>query len=370
MGSGADAAQDRLRDLHRRIVGVASQLAVFLVYDRASRIEDRPALVQAHFAQRCVSEAQLNAMIESLRDIGIYVELLGGDLDFIRAVAAGRLQAVSRRHKVVYNGIEGGIGVGGFEPGRKALVPVVADAFGLVASNSSAYACSVGRHKFHYFTLLNALGIKSPRAWHYRLDGGWHGDATPTPGTTVIVKSTYESWSVGVSEDSVFVYDNQRDSQIRRTAASIGQDVCVQEFVAGPEVCVPVYAVPERFATAPVQAILAKAPGDPHAVMTFEDTSGDGALRHDPYPADAPGYEEMAETAVRAFEALELGAFARIDFRVDGNGMPWVIDVGVSPGIGPKSSAFRSAHAEGLSYEEFVRVVMAATLADRGLLPF
>ena len=325
--------------------------------------------MQTHFARRCVTEAQLNSMIESLRDIGIYVELLDGDLDFIRAVSAERLQSIPRRHKLVYNGVEGGIGVGGFEPGRKALVPVVADAFGLVASNSNAYACSVGRHKFHYFTLLNALGVKAPPAWHFRLVGGWQGGATPTPGTTVIVKSTYESWSVGVSHDSVFVYDCKRDHQIRGIAASIGQDVCVQEFVAGPEVCVPVYATPERFTTIPVQAILTKAPGDPHAVMTFEDTSGDDALRHDPYPADAPGRQEMITAAVRAFEALELGAFARIDFRVDAHGQPWVIDVGVSPGIGPKSSAFRSAHAEGLSYDEFIRVAVAASLAHRGLLP-
>lgn len=369
MGLSAEATQDRLRDLHRRIVDFASSVAVFLVYDRASRVDERPALMRTHFAQRCVSEAQLNAMIESLRNIGIYVELLDGDLDFMRAVAAERLQAIARQHKLVYNGIEGGIGVGGFEPGRKALVPVVADAFGLVASNSNAYACSVGRHKFHYFTLLNALGIRSPPAWHFRLDGGWKGDVTPSAGTTVIVKSTYESWSVGVSDDSVFVYDSQRDNQIREIAASIGQDVCVQEFVTGPEVCVPVYATPERFTTVPVQAILSKAPGDPRAIMTFEDTSGDNTLRHDPYPKDAPGYKEMKTAAVRAFEALELGAFARIDFRVDNKGLPWVIDVGVSPGIGPKSSAFRSAHAEGLSYDEFVRVAMAATLADRGLLP-
>lgn len=369
MDSDTETAQDKLRDLHRRIVDFASQLAVFLVYDRPSRVEDRPALVQTHFAHRCVAESQLNAMIESLRDIGVYVELLDGDLDFIRAVSAGRLQAIPRSHKLVYNGVEGGIGVGGFEPGRKALVPAVADAFGLVASNSNAYACAVGRHKFHYFTLLNAQGIRVPAAWHFRLDSGWQGGARPTPGTTVIVKSTYESWSVGVSETSVFVYDSQRDDQVRGVAASIGQDVCVQEFVAGPEVCVPVYAIPERFTTAPVQAILTKAPRDPHAVMTFEDTSGADALRHDPYPADAPGHEEMLTAAVRSFDALQLGAFARIDFRVDASGLPWVIDVGVSPGVGPKSSAFRSACAEGLSYEEFIRVAMAATLADRGLLP-
>ena len=308
-------------------------------------------------------------MIESLRDVGAYVELLDGDQAFIRAVAANRLQAVSRRLKLVYNGVEGGIGLDAFQPGRKALIPVVADAFDLVASNSNAYACAVGRHKFHYFTLLRALGIRTPMTWHFRLRDGWDGGVAPPSGTTVIVKSTYESWSVGVSEDSVFAYDRKQDGLIREIAASIGQDVCVQTFVSGPEVCVPVYATPERFATTPVRAILAKAPGDPNAIMTFQDVSRKDALTHSPYPEDEPGQQEMIRSAIRVFEALELGAFARIDFRVDRDGSPWVTDVGVSPGIGPGSSAFRSAHAEGLSYGEFVRVAMAATLAYRDLLP-
>ena len=64
-----------------------------------------------------------------------------------------------------------------------------------------------------------------------------------------------------------------------------------------------------------------------------------------------------------------LPAFARIDFRVDCDGSPWVIDVGVSPGIGPGSSAFRSARAEELSYSEFVRVAMATTLALGACFP-
>lgn len=55
-----------------------------------------------------------------------------------------------------------GVRSGGFKPGRKSLIPAVADAYGVICANSNAYACAIGRHKFHYATLLRALGIRCP----------------------------------------------------------------------------------------------------------------------------------------------------------------------------------------------------------------
>jgi D-alanine-D-alanine ligase-like ATP-grasp enzyme len=69
-----------------------------------------------------------------------------------------------------------------------------------------------------------------------------------------------------------------------------------------------------------------------------------------------------------AFEALELSSFGRIDFRVDASGMPHIIDVGVSPGLGTGGSAFASVSALGVSYPDFLRAVVAASLASLGLL--
>jgi len=346
----------------------ARNLALFLVYDRPGRANERPGLARTFFAQRCVSDEQLNQTIEALRTVGAYVELFEGEEPFLAALSSGRIQALDRTIKLAYNGIEGGISIGGFEPGRKSLIPAIADSYGIVCSNSNAYACALGRHKFHYLTILRAFGISTPRVWHYRLLNGWICGMSPPSGTTVIAKSTYESWSVGVTERSIFEVDDACDDRVRSIAQSIGQSVTVQEFVSGPEVCVPVFALPDCFTTPAMEVVLGKAPGDPTAVMTIDDNLTKGAVLHRPFAGHERTVRKIAARAIQAFEVLELDAFARIDFRIDDNGEPWIIDVGVSPGIGSSSSAFTSLSQLGFDHASFLRVVIAASLASKGVL--
>jgi D-alanine-D-alanine ligase len=305
--------------------------------------------------------------VDALRSVGAYVELFAGELPLLEALASGRLHGINRRIKLVYNGIEGGIGVGAFQPGRKALLPAIADAYGMLCSNSNAYACAVGRHKFHYYTLLQALGLPIPDVWHYAIEQGWAGGLAPRPGQTVIAKSTFESWSVGVKEDSVFVVDEGTEDKVRTIAEEIGQPATVQIFMPGAEVCVPVYATPHLLVTPPVEAVLAKAPHDPLAIMTIDDNLSAQGVDHQRFSAAGDVIRELEDLAARVFVALELTAFARIDFRVDSEDRCWVIDVGVSPGVSRESSAFHSASLLGLDHPSFLRAVIGATLLANGI---
>lgn len=368
MPTGQDEQAEDLFALERSLAARGPDLALFLVYDRPRRIEDRPGLARQFFAQRCVSDAQLNQTIEAFRSVGAYVELFDGEQPFLEALAIGRLHEVDRSLKVVYNGIEGGIGEGGFEPGRKALIPAVADAYEFVCANSNAHGCALGRHKFHYFTVLRAREILTPPVWHYRPAYGWAGGRAPPNGMKVIAKSTYESWSVGVTEDSIFVVDDSTVARVAAIAHAIGQAVTVQQFVSGPEICVPVLAIPDRVVTPPVEVVLAKAPGDADAVMTIDDNLEQAAVDYCRF-AGSPAVEaQLRASSLGAFEMLELQAFARVDFRVDSGGTAWVTDVGVSPGLSTAGSAFASLAELGFDHPSFLRVVVAATLASRGLL--
>lgn len=358
----------RLQALRHRFDERAKEIAIFLVYDRPERVSERPELARTFFAERCVTDRQLDRMAETFRLAGSYVELFNGDHQFIEALAEGRLQSLDRPIKVVYDGTETGTVAGGFQPGRKSLVPAVSDSYRLVCANSNAYACAIGRHKFHYLTLLRALGERVPRTWQYRLGEGWATGERPEDGLRVIAKSTYESWSVGVTRDSVFRVDSSSEEHLSEIANRIGQAVTVQEFVSGLEVCVPVLACPEVMVTPPMQALLTRAPDDLDAVMTIDDTLADNGLVHRRLQTGDNLDAQLREAASRVFGILELSAFGRLDFRLDGSGIPWLFDVAVSPGIGPRSSAYRSTQVLGLEYPEFLRTLIGATLATHGLI--
>jgi hypothetical protein len=363
-----EAIRKHLSELEQGLLERADDLALFLVFDRPQRVVDRPGLARSYFAERCASDAQLSGLIDAFRSAGAYVELFKGELPFMEALANGRLLEMRQSMKVAYNEIEGGIRDDGFKPGRKALIPTVTDAYGLICSNSHAYGCALGRHKFHYFTVLRHLGMRTPRTWHYRPLRGWAAGQRPPEGLRVIAKSTYENWSVGVTENSIFEVDDSLEERVAAVSEEIGQPATVQEFISGREVGVSVISTPDLFIPPPVETVLTKAPNDYDAVMTVHDNFTENAISLLPYEGSSKVMRALYEDSSRAFDWLELGSFARFDFRVDPEEQVWITDVGVAPGISGEDAAFLSIAELGFDHPSFLRIVLAATLATHGRL--
>lgn len=368
--SGADhtAAHDRLRAIDHAFCEHGPDVALFLIFDRPSRVSERPGLVRTYFAERCVSDTQLDQMLDTFRAIGAYAELLDGERGLIDALATGHIERVGRRLSVAYDGIGWGVGNDGFEPGRKALAPAVADSYRLLCTGSDPYVSALVLHKFHSFLVLRALGIRAPRVWGYDTEVGWVGERPPA-GLKVIAKSTYEARSVGVTQESVFVVDSSCEARVSAIADDIGQAVTVQEFIDGMEVSVPVVSCPERHVLPPMRQTLERAPGDPTAFTTVEDSMRRDALSFAQLEGPASLLEELRNGASWIFEALKMRGVGRIDFRVDGRNRPWVTDVAVEPGWSPAGSAFASFAELGIDYPTFLRMIIGITLAGAEVLP-
>jgi len=214
--------------------------------------------------------------------------------------------------------------------------------------------------------VLEALGIQTPPTWGYHPVNGWVGPEPPQ-GTRVIAKSTYEASSVGVTDDSVFYVDESTEPRLRVLAESIGQLVTVQAFIPGAEVCVPVLSSTRIFVAPPVEAVIPRAP-HPDGIMTLADTTRPDGYLHRKFSGPEPLMAALAATAKRVFTLLELRGLARFDFRVDRNGVPWLFDVAIEPGISEGGSAYRSFSLLGLDHRAFLRVALGASLVDWGLL--
>jgi D-alanine-D-alanine ligase len=362
------AVRSRLSAIDDALCALGQDIALFLVFDRPTRISERPGLTRTYFAERCVSDTQLDQMLDTFRKIEAYAELLEGEQEFIKALATGHIQSVGRRLSIAYDGIGWGVGDEGFEPGRKALVPVVADSYQLLCTGSDAYTSALVLHKFHSFLVLRALGIRAPRVWGYDTQVGWLGKRPPA-GLKVIAKSTYEARSVGVTQESVFVVDSTCDARVSTIAHDIGQAVTVQEFISGMEVSVPVVSCPERHVLPPMRQILARAPGDPGAFTTVEDSMRSNALSFVQLEGQSSLLAELRKNASWIFEVLKMRGLGRIDFRVDDRNRPWVTDVAVEPGWSPTGSAFASFAELGVDYPTFNRMIIGITLAWAGILP-
>lgn len=77
-------------------------------------------------------------------------------------------------------------------------------------------------------------------------------------------------------------------------------------------------------------------------------------------PAEA---DLLADQARRAFTALKLRGYARIDFRLDPNGQPWCLEANTLPGMTPTSLIPQAAAAAGVLFPALCERIVHLALA-------
>ena len=74
--------------------------------------------------------------------------------------------------------------------------------------------------------------------------------------------------------------------------------------------------------------------------------------------ADRPLLEELRAVARRCWDGLGLGGYARVDFRVDRDNRPWVLEINVNPCLSPDSGFHAAAERAGLSFTALVKRIV------------
>jgi D-alanine-D-alanine ligase len=85
------------------------------------------------------------------------------------------------------------------------------------------------------------------------------------------------------------------------------------------------------------------------------------------FPADLTADETrtVQELALRAFRALKLGGYARIDFRLSPDGVFYCLEANTLPGMTELSLIPQAAAAAGISFSELCERIVQLAIADR-----
>ena len=80
--------------------------------------------------------------------------------------------------------------------------------------------------------------------------------------------------------------------------------------------------------------------------------------------ADLPDdvVETIQRIAKRAYRALDLNGYARIDLRLDGDGRPYVLEANPNPNLAYGEDFAESAERAGMSYERLLDRIIALGL--------
>ena len=77
---------------------------------------------------------------------------------------------------------------------------------------------------------------------------------------------------------------------------------------------------------------------------------------------DAPTIERMQRMAKRAYRALDLSGYARIDVRMDDQGQIFVLEANPNPNMAYGEDFSESAEAHGVTYERLLDRIIALGL--------
>jgi len=250
---------------------------------------------------------------------------------------------------------------------REAYVPILLEMAGIPCLGSDALTLSLSLDKAWTKDLVHRAGVPTPPYLSIADPADVEADGLPAP-FPLFVKPRYEGTSKGITAESKVHSPEALQDAVARVVDRYRQPALVEKFIEGGgefTVAVTGHAPPEAL---------------PALQRATETTTGIGlhALEHRGMPAAAWGHDlngtlhpaleaTLQHQALTVFETLECRDFARADFRVDGNGRVWFLEINPLPSFAPDDTFAIIAELMDISYEAFLADVLRRGFERIGL---
>ncbi len=295
------------------------------------------------------SRETVEAIAAALGAAGHSVVMLGGGDEFLENIL---------REKVdfVFNIAEGR----GNSRSRESQVPSVLEMLGIPYTGSDAHCLTVCLDKPWAKKLVAAEGVSTP---HWRLindeDSLSQLSWEPFP---AIAKPAYEGSSKGIRSSSVVDNMVRLQEEVSRLLNDYRQPVMVEEFISGDEVTVGVIGN----ASPKVIGMMRILPREKEGRFVYSLEVKRDYLNlvdyESPPQLDDKVLAAIAAASLKVFKVLGCRDFARIDFRVGADGMPYFLEINPLPGLGTHSDLVIMAQKLGWTHQGLIQAVFEATL--------
>jgi D-alanine-D-alanine ligase len=173
----------------------------------------------------------------------------------------------------------------------------------------------------------------------------------------LIVKSLTQEASIGISQASVVESDEKLKERVTFVHESIGTAALVERYIEGREIYVGVLGNQTLQALPVWELFFTNMPEGAKRIATDRvkwSVKYQNKYGIDSGPAkDLPDLvgSQIQHLCKRAYRALELSGYARIDLRLDETGNLWVLEANPNPQIARGEDFAASAEKVGLTYE-------------------
>jgi len=298
------------------------------------------------------SPETLHAIATALENLGHSIVKLGGGKEFITGILQNNVD-------FVFNISEGL----GNHKSREAQIPSILEMLDIPYSGSDPQCLAICLDKPLTKILVTVAGVRTPK-WQLITDRSQlkaikYNDL-PLP---AFVKPAYEGSSKGIRIGS----RAETAVQIAEVAAELleryKQPVMVEEFIAGDEVTVGMVgnSPPEVLG---IMRVLPRQ-GNTDFIYSLEVKREWEQLVDYECPArlETGTIEEIKNSSLKVFKALGCRDFARLDFKLSPEGMPYFLEVNPLAGLNPKSSDLPiMANKLGWTYQALISAIFNAAL--------
>jgi D-alanine-D-alanine ligase len=189
----------------------------------------------------------------------------------------------------------------------------------------------------------------------------------------VIVKPAREDGSIGIHFGAVCGSIKELMDRIDYIHAEFDTPALIEEYIEGRELYVAVLGNEKPEALQVIEMDLSKLPkGTPKIagseVKWEEDT--EAYKKTWPFVPEDLGEDltkRLHDTAVQAFQALQLRDYGRIDFRLASDGTLHVLEVNPNPYLLPSAEFTMAAKGSGRSYDKLIAEIAELALARYGV---
>jgi D-alanine-D-alanine ligase len=180
----------------------------------------------------------------------------------------------------------------------------------------------------------------------------------------LMVKSLTQEASIGISQASVVDSDEKLKERVAFIHESIGTAAIVEQYIEGRELYVGILGN-QALQALPVWELFFK--NMPEGAKRIATDRVKWSVKYqkkygiDSGPAiDLPESknDEIQHVCKRAYRALELSGYARIDLRMDGEGKVWVLEANPNPQIARGEDFAASAEKLGMTYEAVLQRII------------
>ena len=296
-------------------------------------------------------------VIETLREIGHEVRVLGinDNLGGIRPTVG-----LFKPH-IVFNLMEAFAGVTTFDQNVVSYLELL----GLPYTGCNPRGLILARDKALSKKLLAYHRIRVPEFTVVR-----SGRKVALPkrlAFPLIVKSLFFEASTGISQASVVENHDQLARRVTFIHEKLGTAAIVEQFIDGRELYVGVIGNERLDVLPPWEMSFAQMPDNRWKIATervkwstqYQKKHG---IMTDQARLDPPTIERMQRIAKRAYRALDLSGYARVDIRMDDEGHSYVLEANPNPNMAYGEDFSESAEAQGISYERLLDRLIALGL--------